>query len=68
MYVLLSISAVFISCLAIYGAFTKSPDLWSSDILRYVGVGINSVGVLGFVLATIAAGKDGLGFQGLAGR
>lgn len=67
-YTLFSITAVFFAALAIYGGFTKSPNLWPSEFWRYAGITVNSVGVLGFVFAITAAGKDGLSFQGLAGR
>lgn len=67
-YTLFSITAVFFAALAIYGGFTKSPDLWPSEFWRFAGIAVNSVGVIGFVFAIVAAGKDGLSFQGLAGR
>jgi hypothetical protein len=32
-------------------AFTSDPSLWTSDMWRYAGIGINLIGVLGAVLA-----------------
>ena len=37
--------------MAIYGAFTKDPDLWPSEFWRYAGVAVNFLGVLGFIFA-----------------
>ncbi len=37
--------------MAIYGAFTKDPNLWPSEFWRYAGVAVNLLGVLGFIFA-----------------
>ena len=37
--------------MAIYGAFTKDPALWPSELWRYAGVAVNSLGVLGLLFA-----------------
>ncbi len=54
-YVKLFLTVVTIGALlgsmAIYGAFTKAPNLWPSEFWRYAGVAVNLVGVLGFILA-----------------
>ncbi|HAZ79740.1 MAG TPA: hypothetical protein DCX08_07375 [Porticoccaceae bacterium] len=36
---------------AIFGALTKDPLLWPAEFWRYVGIAINSIGVVGFGLA-----------------
>ena len=36
---------------AIFGGFTKDSSLWPSELWRYAGVAINSIGVVGFGLA-----------------
>jgi len=35
---------------AVYGALTKAPSLWPSEFWRYAGIGVNLLGVLGFLL------------------
>jgi len=40
---------------AIYAGFTKPISLWPNEFWRYAGIGINSVGVLGFILAVKTA-------------
>lgn len=36
---------------AIFGGFTKDSSLWPSELWRYAGVAVNSIGVAGFGLA-----------------
>ena len=45
-----SFGALF-GLIAIYGAFTKDPNLWPSEFWRYAGVAVNSFGLIGFVFA-----------------
>ena len=42
------IGAMF-AAMAIYGALTKDPLLWSSEFWRYAGITINLLGVIGFL-------------------
>jgi len=37
--------------MAIYGAFTKDPNLWPSEFWRYAGVAVNALGVLALLFA-----------------
>jgi len=39
--------------MAIYGALTKDHNLWPSEFWRYAGIAVNTLGVIGFVLAII---------------
>ena len=46
---LITIGALFGS-FAIYGALTKDPSLWPSEFWRYAGIGVNLLGLIGFLL------------------
>ena len=46
---LITIGALFGS-FAIYGALTKAPNLWPSEFWRYAGIGVNLLGIIGFLL------------------
>ena len=36
---------------AIYGGFTKDPSFWPSEVWRYAGIIVNTIGLIGFGLA-----------------
>lgn len=48
------IIGALLGSMAIYGAFTKDPNLWPSEFWRYAGVAVNSLGVLGLLFTLIA--------------
>lgn len=52
-YLLLSVLGLLLSALAIYGGFTKDLSSWPSEFWRWAGIIVNSVGVIGFLLALI---------------
>jgi hypothetical protein len=49
-YLILSLMAFGVAASAIYGGFTKNPELWPSQTWRIVGIVVNMVGVTGFIL------------------
>lgn len=50
-YLLLSMLGLLMSALAIHGGFTKDLSSWPSEFWRWAGIIVNSVGVIGFLLA-----------------
>lgn len=50
LYMILSTFICYLAVSAIVGSFLKDPTQWPSDVLRYSGVGINTVGILSFVI------------------
>jgi predicted permease len=52
-YVFLAFVAFMISFYGIAMGLTRDHSLWASDIVRYTGVAINLIGVIGFVFALI---------------
>jgi len=49
-YLGLSLLLVLLASSAIYGGFSKDPNLWPSELWRYGGISVNLVGVLGFAM------------------
>lgn len=50
-YLLLSLLGLLMSAIAIFGGLTKDLSCWPSEFWRWAGIIVNSVGVLGFLLA-----------------
>lgn len=50
-YVFLAFIAFSMSFYTIVGGFTQNHSLWPSDFWRYTGMGINILGIIGFVYA-----------------
>jgi hypothetical protein len=47
LYLIVSVLALLGAAIAIYGAFSKDSSMWPSDLWRYAGVSLNSLGVVG---------------------
>jgi hypothetical protein len=52
-FVLLSVVSGLAALSAIANAFTADPSLWHSDLRRYAGVALNSMGLIGFAMAVL---------------
>ena len=50
-YMMTSLVILVVASLAIFSAFTKDLNLWTSEFWRWAGVLINSIGVASFFLA-----------------
>lgn len=50
-YLCLSALALLLAVPAIYGGLTKDASNWPSEFWRWAGIAVNSVGVIGFLLA-----------------
>lgn len=50
-YILASGLLALAAVSAIFGGFTKDSSLWPSELWRYAGIGVNSIGVVGFGFA-----------------
>lgn len=53
-YVLASCGLALVASTTILNAFTADPNNWPSDLSRYLGIAVNSVGVLAAALAIFA--------------
>jgi len=51
LFLLVTFIGASLGSIAIYGALTKAPILWPSEFWRYAGIGVNSLGVIGFLFA-----------------
>lgn len=51
LYALLSLIGVPAAGVAIFGAFTHDVSMWPSEVWRYTGVALNSIGVLSSIVA-----------------
>jgi hypothetical protein len=60
-YLGLSLLLALLACSAIYGGFTKDPNLWPSEFWRYAGIAVNLVGVLGFAMLLFRLSRRGDG-------
>lgn len=56
-YIILSGLTAFLAFVAVYGGFTKNPDLWASESWRWGGIILNGIGTIAGVVAIVKAFK-----------